>query len=638
MTINAACIVLILLVCAAPSWADAEICLDCHADPELERDTEYKTGSSVYVQQAIFDSSIHEGLDCLDCHLGASDDHPAQLPPAGCADCHEDAVEAVGPSAHGIALSRGVADAPVCADCHGSHDIRSSADSTSTTHPMNVARTCAACHGDLDFIKRRPVSRASPLKAYENSAHFRALQRGENGATCIDCHGSHDLFRSGDPRSRIHHSTIPATCGRCHGEISKVYGESIHGRAVAFGNTDAPDCVDCHGEHEIRGPEDPASSVYPTHVSKTTCVWCHESERLMRRYNLPAERLSTYRDSYHGLADRRGSTVVANCASCHGIHNIRPSSDSLSTVHPSNLPATCGSCHPGAGENVSLGLIHSGPSIQQTEHPLVIFARRFYLALIAATIVLMAMHNLLDLRKNFRRVHLPHGREYLRFTVNERLQHGVLALSFLVLVYSGFALKFPASWWAAPIAWLGDGDAGRRLIHRLAAVAMLVICIWHLGYFLFRTRGRTQVIAMLPRLKDLKDLAQMIAYYLNRRALPPSFDRFSYVEKLEYWALVWGIVVMSITGFSLWFANQALRFAPKWVMDLATVIHYYEAWLATLAIVVWHFYWVIFNPRVYPLSLVWLTGRMSREEMEHEHPLELRALEDESDPHDPSTL
>jgi cytochrome b subunit of formate dehydrogenase len=132
---------------------------------------------------------------------------------------------------------------------------------------------------------------------------------------------------------------------------------------------------------------------------------------------------------------------------------------------------------------------------------------------------------------------------------------------------------------------------------------------------------------MRPRVQDLRDAAQMVRYWLGRSAHRPAFDRFGYVEKIEYWALVWGSLIMTATGFALWFENISLRYLPKWGLDLATVVHYYEAWLATLAILVWHFYWVIFNPAVYPMSLVWLTGRLSEEEMAHEHPRELDRLQ-----------
>jgi len=616
----------LLLVSTWARATDNEVCMDCHTDPELARETEYRQGTSVFVDLEQLEASVHEGMDCIDCHADASDDHSEQLSAPACADCHDEAAEEYAGSLHGVALERGEADAPTCADCHGSHQILSSSDPASSIHLQKIPYTCATCHADVDFIKRLPVSIGSPLEGYEQSIHFSALQKGAHGATCTDCHRAHTLYKPNDPRSTIHHANVPATCGQCHGPIQQVYEQSIHGQSLAFGNTDAPDCVDCHGEHDIRRSEDPESPVYPTHISKTTCVWCHESERIIKRYGLPGQRLSTYTDSYHGLANRSGSTTVANCASCHGIHDIRPSDDPQSSIHPSNLPQTCGQCHPGVETNFALGTIHVAPGMEEGENIVIYYVRQLYILLILGTVGLMAVHNGFDFFKNFKKVRLPYGDDHLRFNLNERFQHGVMALSFIVLAYSGFALKFPDEWWAAPLSWLGTGEEGRRLIHRFAAVAMVGICIYHLGYAALTRRGREHIKTMRPILKDVRDFAQMIRYYLGKSAQRPAFDRFSYVEKLEYWALVWGSAVMTITGFALWFENFSLQFVPKWGLDLVTVIHYYEAWLATLAIFVWHFYWVIFNPQIYPMSLVWLTGRMSEEEMAHEHPLELEKI------------
>ncbi len=131
---------------------------------------------------------------------------------------------------------------------------------------------------------------------------------------------------------------------------------------------------------------------------------------------------------------------------------------------------------------------------------------------------------------------------------------------------------------------------------------------------------------MRPRYQDIKEAVLNVGYLLGLRAEPPRFDRFSYIEKVEYWAVVWGSVIMVGTGFMLWFENLTLKFLAKWVMDLATMVHYYEAWLASLAILIWHFYSVIFNPDVYPMNWTWLTGKISEEMLEHEHPLEYERL------------
>jgi cytochrome b subunit of formate dehydrogenase len=126
---------------------------------------------------------------------------------------------------------------------------------------------------------------------------------------------------------------------------------------------------------------------------------------------------------------------------------------------------------------------------------------------------------------------------------------------------------------------------------------------------------------MLPSLKDFAQFWQKIMFNLGMRKKEPQFERFSYVEKAEYWALVWGTIVMVITGLLLWFDNWFIQYLPKGVLDIALVVHFYEAWLATLAIIIWHFYSTIFHPRVYPMNPSWLTGKMPEKMYEHEHPL-----------------
>ena len=373
----------------------------------------------------------------------------------------------------------------------------------------------------------------------------------------------------------------------------------------------------------------------------------HGVAKINEKYGLPTGRVETFSDSFHGLAIRGGSTVAANCSSCHGFHNILPSSDPRSTINKVNLPATCGKCHPGASENFARGAVHLAFTAQQ--EPMLYYAREFYVLLIFFTIGGMALHNALDFLRKLRREYRRRGggsatlrtgeynaltggtqRWIQRMTLSERWQHALMGSSFFVLVYTGFALKFPDSW---PFAWivaLEKGYAWRSWIHRGAAVFMILACLWHLAY-LPTKRGRAHLLAMLPRYQDVKEAVLNFGYLLGLRAEPPGFDRFSYIEKAEYWALIWGSAVMAGTGFMLWFENLTLRFLAKWVLDLATLVHYYEAWLATLAILVWHIYYVIFNPDVYPMNWTWLTGRVSEEMLRHEHPREYERLREEGE-------
>jgi formate dehydrogenase gamma subunit len=232
----------------------------------------------------------------------------------------------------------------------------------------------------------------------------------------------------------------------------------------------------------------------------------------------------------------------------------------------------------------------------------------------------MIFHNSLDWLRKLRRhiakynsLHTP-----LRLTLNERVQHGILLLSFLLLVITGFALKFPESFWAAPIVrWEKDFPL-RGLVHRIAGVVLIAAGFYHLIYLFFTVEGRKGLRAMLPKYRDAREAVETVGYNWGYRREALLYSKFNYVEKIEYWALVWGTVVMGLTGVLLWAHNYVLRFLSNSWLDVATAIHYYEAILATLAIVVWHLYAVIFDPEVYPLKWTLVNGRAPEHEVREE--------------------
>ena len=117
----------------------------------------------------------------------------------------------------------------------------------------------------------------------------------------------------------------------------------------------------------------------------------------------------------------------------------------------------------------------------------------------------------------------------------------------------------------------------------------------------------------------------------SRPTPPHQGEKFGYVEKAEYWAFMWGSTIMAITGFALWFENLSLRYLPKWVTDVATVIHFYEAVLATLSILVWHLYWVVFDPDVYPMDTSWWSGRSPAARVLERRPAPPRAEDERTD-------
>ncbi len=393
----------------------------------------------------------------------------------------------------------------------------------------------------------------------------------------------------------------------------------------------SPVCTDCHGEHALLAPSEPNSLVNPARVSTVTCGRCHADERLAERYNLPRDNVPAYQDSYHGLAQRSGKQTVANCASCHGVHNILPSTDPRSTINAANLARTCGVCHPGAGERFAIGSIHVKKA-GANEHWVVRSIRIAYLILIPLTLGLMLLHNLLDfLGKLWRGTRRGASREEVpRMNLHFRIAHALVIVSFPTLIVTGFALKYPEAWWAAPLLWLENGVSFRGGLHRISAVLLLLSFGYHVIHLILVPRDRVLLRQMWPRLKDATDLWGMVRYNLGRIASRPTFSMFNYAEKAEYWAFMWGTAVMAVSGFILWFNNFSLTYFPTWISDAATALHFYEAILATFSILIWHFYMVVFDPEVYPMDMAWLTGKASAEHLRHTRPSYYRRLISES--------
>jgi cytochrome b subunit of formate dehydrogenase len=596
-------------IAAAAELADAT-CRECHT----------RTGGfPPEVDATQIAASVHDGLACVDCHADVTAlPHASELEPAACGACHDDVAAVY--RQHGRAHVGESPYVPTCAECHGGHGIRSATDPESPIHPANLAATCGSCHEDQVLIETLNIRFKHPIQVYQQGVHGQATAGGKDtAASCNDCHSTggsaHRILPPGNLESTINFFNIPQTCGQCHGTIERDYEEGIHGQMVAAGEVDAPTCTHCHGEHGILATDDPRSPVSPSRVAEATCSPCHESAALNEKYDLPTGRLQSFVDSYHGLKSRAGDRTVANCASCHNAHLILPASDPRSSVNPERLPETCGECHPGISPAVARTPIHATATGHRTGWPRTV--QIVYIVLITFVIGGMVVHWLVDLLRQIRNVMAK--REVRRMDSDELLQHTVLAIAFSLLVVTGFSLRFYESWWSRWLFGWDGGAAVRGTVHRAAGVVLLLGAVWHLIY-LATPRGRRFLRDMAPRLSDFREFVQMIRFNLGRTAEHPHFARFSYVEKAEYWALVWGTAIMGLTGLGLWFENTVVQIFPKGLLDVFLVIHYYEAWLAFLAILIWHMYATVFNPRVYPMNPSWLTGAMPQHMYEAEHP------------------
>jgi cytochrome b subunit of formate dehydrogenase len=612
---------------AAPK-PTSEDCLACHGDSTMTTEVNGKQ-VSLSVNADGFKNSIHGTMfTCVDCHSDVKTS-PHETTPAkvSCAQCHADQQAAYDRSYHAKAIKAGDVQAATCVNCHGSpHELLPASDPKSRVNHANIPATCGACHGQK-FVMAASGHSAQVFVSYEESVHGKAVAAGsEKAAVCTDCHGSHEIRAASDPKSPIFKFNVPATCAKCHNNVEEQFAQSIHGQAIAHGNWQAPVCTDCHGIHSIKAHLDANSSVSAANLSQVTCARCHEGVRLSQEFGVEGRRSTTYLASYHGLASKLGSQVVANCASCHGVHNILPSSDSRSTINRANLVTTCGRCHPGVTEKFVVGKVHvDAPLSADVGSVAVRWIRKLYLGMIFAVIGAMLLHNLVIWRRKALLRRKEEHRLVERMTRHQRWQHVILFVSFITLVITGFALKFPDSWFAT---LLGMGERVRGVTHRVAGVILIAVGIYHIVYAAVTHDGRRLVKDFLPAPKDASDVWGNLLYYLGLRSEKPEFRRFNYAEKAEYWALVWGLIVMASTGLMLWAKMSVGRYLARWWLDVATAIHLYEAILATLAIVVWHFYQVFFDPDVYPMNWAWWDGKMSFEHYREEHGLDTKTLLD----------
>jgi cytochrome c3-like protein len=366
----------------APAAAN-DTCLACHGDA----DAKSESGRSIAVDSNKFAQSVHGGLGlaCVTCHVDLAKTtefpHAEKLARVKCAACHEQASTAYDTSIHAQARRETAASvAATCVDCHSTHEIRSARDPESRTYPLNLPDTCGRCHGNPSIIQQGRIRAGNVADLYRDSIHGKAI-RGSGllvAANCTSCHGSHDIRPKSDAQSRVYRTNVPSTCGSCHGGIKTQYEAGIHGAALAKGDPRAPVCADCHTAHAIQRA-DVAS--WQLDVIRE-CGTCH------------ADKITTYRDTFHGQVTSLGFVRVATCSSCHGAHAVHPKADPRSTVSQARLLDTCRQCH----ANATAGFIRYDPHADKHDrarNPVLFYASRFMTWLLAGVFGFFGLHALL---------------------------------------------------------------------------------------------------------------------------------------------------------------------------------------------------------------------------------------------------
>ena len=371
---------------------------------------------------------------------------PAPVAPANtdCLACHEDDAAVRGDGRPVVVkqatFEKSIHGGLACVDCH--QDLAALAE---FPHAEKLAKVdCATCHTDT-------------VEKYKVSVHAAARTQGTTvAATCVDCHGTHDILPKSDPASRTYHLNLAATCEKCHGnadiikkggipgDVTKAFEDSIHGRALAkAGLMVAPTCSDCHGAHDIKKKTDPSSRVALTNVPGT-CGTCHEGiankfhagvhGQALARGNLKApacqtchtphsiqraestewqlkvigqcgtchqDRVATFRDTFHGQVTALGSRAVAGCADCHGPHEVLPSSDARSMTSQANLVTTCGKCH----ENATANFVQYDPHADKhdrSRNPMLYYTAQFMSLLLAGVFSFFGIHTTLWFTREIR--------------------------------------------------------------------------------------------------------------------------------------------------------------------------------------------------------------------------------------------
>jgi cytochrome b subunit of formate dehydrogenase len=423
---------------------------------------------------------------------------------------------------------------------------------------------------------------------------------------------------------------LPNTCGNCHTAELAAYATSVHGTEVLQNhNPKAATCADCHTSHDIANPLLSSTRL----VITQNCGSCHQ------------ENLRTYLATYHGQITTLGYGYTAKCFDCHGNHTIQRVDDPRSTVYPTNRLATCQKCH----TNATAGFVTFEPhgNAHDFEHyPYLWLAAKFMTLLLAGVFAVFWTHSGLWFYRSYKErkqfgaqqdLYLVHalpqgGQPYIqRFALIWRLAHLVFLLSTMTLVLTGMAVLFGETSWAHLVMRVFGGPQVTAIVHRTAAAIFLTVFFAHLIYVSFHIGRKGRAFAwfgpdsMIPNWQDLVDFIAMYKWFLGFGPRPV-FDRWTYWEKFDYWAVFWGVAIIGGTGLTLAFKETVAEILPGWVFNLATIFHGEEAILAAVFLFTVHFFNNHFRPDKFPLDTVMFTGAVSLEEFKREHTREYQRL------------
>lgn len=603
-----------------------------------------------------------------------------------CTRCHQRDVETYVHSRHYHALEDGNTKAPVCTSCHERHDIRKPADPESRVHALHItdvcngchpghkeslhvspgmdtsAVTCASCHTghqtDMASINNQifkeggiynqcVVCHSGERHAKESLAHGEMMLVQENGeqANCTQCHTYHWNMPGLDAEEIKHRQT---QCVNCHAEQNRDYKKSIHAIARAQGITQAPTCIDCHGETDVKKTEEQFT---PEGIVEL-CSSCHTNRELMLSLHINPYVVEGFKETYHGKLFELGTDVdFSVCTNCHGYHTILPPEDPKSTVNRANIVETCKQCHPRANENFVSYLVHpKQPTAEEFEEVAAIkvggveaarpalpvgsgwkkfntLVTKFMTLLLVGVMTVAGIHTVLWFQRGIRRRVQPKKKYYSRVDPFHRFLHVLVNVSFLTLAFTGLPQSYAhtelAKWLFTHIMSLQTA----QLLHYIAAAVTGFYFVAHLVHLVIKLKRQgfrkmlTGPNTLVFRWKDLKDAWQHLKWFFGKGP-KPEFDRWTYWEKFDYIAVFWGVLVIGLSGLLRWQEEFFGSLLGGGIISLADTIHKEEALLATAFIFVIHFFNTHLRASKFPMDVSIYTGSIEEDEFAEERPLE----------------
>ena len=593
---------------AAPGLGNAA-CLSCHDGKQGKLEVPTSGGEKRALHTVVaerFGKSVHSDMECINCHLEINDSTTPHKKTSG-------------------------EKRPDCVQCH---------------LKLGQASTQEKTAGE----RRRLRLVTESIESYQTSLHARPNQddRSRPNASCNDCHNVHsfNVPPRGTPARTEWHLGVSDLCGTCHENQLKTWGKSVHGREIKQKrNTKSADCADCHTAHNVANSSSNAAKLAIT----ANCGNCHE------------DAYDSYRATYHGKVSTLGFTYTAKCFNCHGSHDVEPSKNPKSMMHPDSRLETCQECHSGKKDVplATAGFASFSPhgnSHDFAAYPEIWFTTKFMIALLVGVFVFFWAHSILwwyreymdrkqskahwhirshslppDLKIEERRA--EHSDKHVRrFGPMWRIAHLLFAISVMTLVLTGMSAFYAETGWAKAVMAAFGSPKTAGLVHRVAAFTMLGIFYLHLIAVSVNILKKWKDFnifgpdSFVPNWKDMHDIIGMFKWFFGK-APRPAIERWSYWEKFDYWAVFWGMAIIGGSGMTLAFPHVVANYLPGWVFNVAAVVHGEEAFLAAVFLFTVHFFNNHFRPdKLPPPDVVMFTGTQSLEEFRHEHAAQYQRL------------